>query len=89
MTDEDWHILEDTIEKTHPGFQKRLLSFKRLSTQEQHVCWLIKAGVSPIGIAQLTSRSKQSVSSSRARLYEKVFGQKGSPAQWDEFILSL
>ena len=89
MTDEDWHILEDTIEKTHPGFQKHLLSFRKLSTQELHICWLIKAGISPIGIAQLTSRSKQSVSSTRSRLYEKVFGQKGSPAQWDAFIQSL
>lgn len=27
--------------------------------------------------------------STRSRLYEKTFGQKGTPAQWDEFILSL
>ena len=89
MNDDDWHILEDTIEKIYPGFHKRLQSFKNLSTQELHISWLIKAGVSPIGIAQLTSRSKQTISSSRARLYKKVFGKNGSPAGWDEFILSL
>lgn len=89
MNDEDWHILEEAIEELHPGFQKRLMSFHKLSPQELHICWLIKAGIPPIGIAQLTARSKQSVSSSRARLYEKVFGQKGTPAQWDEFILSV
>lgn len=89
MTDEDWRTLEDTIEKTHRGFQKRLQAFYHFSTQELHISLLIKIGISPIGIAQLTAHSKQSVSSSRARLYEKVFGKKGSPAQWDEFILSL
>ena len=89
MTDEDWHILEDTIEKTHPGFKQRLNEFHKLSTQEMRISMLIKLRVNPIGIARLTSHSKQSVSSTRSRLFLKVFGQKGSPAQWDEFIQSL
>ena len=29
------------------------------------------------------------VASTRSRLYQKVFGKKGSSRQWDDFILSL
>ena len=89
MSDEDWHILEDTIGKLYPGFVDRLWSFRRLSPQETRISLLLKSGVSPADIARLTGRSKQSVSSARVRLYVKVFGKKGSPAQWDEFIESL
>ena len=89
MTDEDWHILEDTIEKVYPGFSRRLNDFRKLSSQEMRISLLIKMGVNPIGIARLTSHSKQSVSSTRSRLFLKVFGKKGTPAQWDQFILSL
>ena len=89
MTDEDWRILEATIEKVSPGFRNRLLSFHSLSTQELRISLLLKAGTTPAGIAQLTSHSKQSVSSTRSRLYAKVFGRKGTPAQWDEFVQSL
>ena len=89
MTDEDFHILEDTLEKTHPGFISQLRSFHQFSLHEWRLSLLLKAGFSPINIAQLTAHSKQSVSSSRSRLYTKVFGKKGSPSQWDEFIQTL
>ncbi|MBQ3878238.1 MAG: hypothetical protein II792_08230 [Prevotella sp.] len=89
MTDEDWIILKATIEKSHPGFVERLQSFHRFSPHEMHVNLLLKIGLTPAEIAQLTAHAKQSVSSARARLYEKVFGQKGTPSQWDEFIQSL
>ena len=74
MTDEDWHILEDTFAKT---------------SHEMHICLLLRLGLQPAALAQLSAHSKQSISSTRSRLFEKVFGQKGTPAQWDEFILSL
>ena len=43
----------------------------------------------PKGIALLTAHSKESVASTRARLYQKFFGQKGSSKDWDDFVLSL
>jgi hypothetical protein len=89
MNAEDWRILESTIGQVFPGFSERLLSFHSLSTQEMRVSLLLKAGVPPAGIAQLTARSKQTISTTRSRLYAKVFGQKGTSAQWDEFIQSL
>ena len=89
MTDEDWHILEDTFAKIHPTFLSRLQTFHKFSSHEMHICILLRLGLQPAALAQLTAHSKQSVSSTRSRLFEKVFGQKGTPAQWDEFILSL
>ena len=39
--------------------------------------------------ATLTAHSKESVASTRSRLYTKVFGKKGSTKDWDDFILSI
>ena len=57
--------------------------------QEMRITLLIKAGIAPADIARLTSRSKQSVSSTRSRLFLKAFGRKGTPAEWDEFVMSV
>lgn len=38
---------------------------------------------------QQQAQSQQSVASTRSRLYQKVFGQKGSSKDWDDFVLSL
>lgn len=89
LNDGDWHELEDEIEKAFPGWMARLGEFCRLSPQERHVTLLLKVGIQPVGIALLTAHSKQSVTNTRSRLYEKTFGRKGSPAQWDEFVASL
>ena len=89
LTDEDWHILADTIDKTHHDFTRHLNEFHRLTPQELRITLLIKAGIAPADIARLTSRSKQSVSSTRSRLFLKVFGRKGTPAEWDEFVATL
>lgn len=89
MTDEDWHILEDTFMKVQPSFLNRLREFHRFSSHELHICLLLRLRLQPAAIGQLTAHSKQSISTTRSRLFEKVFGQKGTPAQWDEFILSL
>ena len=53
------------------------------------MCLLIKVRVQPKDIASLTAHSKESVASTRSRLYQKIFGKKGSTRDWDEFILSL
>jgi hypothetical protein len=53
------------------------------------VSLLIKARIQPKDIATLTAHSKESVASTRSRLYQKVFGRKGSSKDWDDFILSI
>ena len=42
-----------------------------------------------LDIATLTVHSKESVASTRSRLFQKIFGKKGTTRDWDEFILSL
>lgn len=89
MTTADWQQLEEAIEQQHPHFINRVQEFCRLSPQERRVCLLLKLNISPVNIALLTAHSKQSVTNTRSRLYQKAFGTKGTPAQWDEFIMSL
>ena len=49
----------------------------------------MKVRIQPRDIALLTAHSKESVASTRSRLYSKVFGKKGSSKDWDDFVLSL
>jgi DNA-binding CsgD family transcriptional regulator len=60
-----------------------------MSEQELHVSLLIKIHLQPRDIASLTAHSKESVATTRSRLYSKVFGRKGSSKEWDDFIFSL
>ena len=63
-----------------------LLELYSMKTIEIQVCVLIKIGLSPAQIAFITIRSRQAISSIRKRLYSKVLGKDGTPAQWDIFI---
>ncbi len=89
LTDEMWDEITSTINKIYPDFEHRLFSLSMLSQHEYHVCALLKMGFAPSVIAQLTARSKEAITSTRRRLYEKAFGQKGTPKDWDDVILSL
>ncbi|MBQ3628572.1 MAG: hypothetical protein II947_06045 [Bacteroidaceae bacterium] len=89
MNDKIWKELEEVVEQAHNGFLKRVEDLCPLNWQERNLCLLLKAGFSPSNIAILTAHSKQSISSTRSRLYERTFLEKGTPSQWDEFILSI
>lgn len=89
MNDTDWQQLENAINHLFKNFMPRLTSVCQLSTQERRVCLLIKAGIIPVNIASLTSRSKQAINNTRSRLFERTFRRKGSPSEWDEFIQQL
>ena len=89
MNDEIWKELEEVVEQAYSGFLKRIEDLCPLNWQERNLCLLLKAGFSPSNIAILTAHSKQSISSTRSRLYERTFLEKGTPSQWDEFILSI
>ena len=89
MGDDDFHLLADTVEQQWPGFLARLQEFCHLTPQERRVCLLLKIGLPPAAIAQLTAHTKQSVTNTRARLFKKAFDRKGTPAEWDEFVQSL
>ena len=85
----DWTELTDAVNSAYTGFSDKLYSLYRMSDQDYHVSLLIKVRIQPKDIATLTAHSKESVASTRSRLYHKVFGKKGSTKDWDDFILSI
>ncbi len=89
MSHSDWDALEQAVLTTYPLFQQRLYELCRLSDHEYHVCLLLKIGFKPSDIARLTIRSDEAISSTRRRLYQRAFGKKGSPSEWDELIRTL
>ena len=89
LDDEDWKQLAEIVNDTYTGFTEKLFSLYNMSEQDYHVSLLIKIRLQPKDIAVLTAHSKESIASTRSRLYQKVFGKKGSTKDWDDFILSI
>ena len=89
MTESDWTELTEAVDTTYAGFTDKLYSLYRMSEQDLHVSLLIKIRLQPKDIATLTAHSKESIATTRSRLYQKVFGKKGSTKDWDDFILSI
>ena len=89
MTESDWTELTEAVDTTYAGFTDKLYSLYRMSEQDLHVSLLIKIRLQPKDIATLTAHSKESIATTRSRLYQKVFVNKGSTKDWDDFILSI
>ena len=89
MGKDDWKRLTELVDSIYSGFTGKLYSLYRMNEHDYHVSLLIKIHLQTKEIATLTAHSKESVSSTRSRLYQKIFGQKASPKEWDDFILSL
>ena len=89
MAESDWAGLAEAVNSIYVGFSDKLYSLYRMSEQDMRVSLLIKLRLQPKDIATLTAHSKESVASTRSRLYQKVFGKKGSTRDWDDFILSI
>lgn len=89
LTHHDWTALSEMVNSIYTGFTEKLFSLYRMSEQDYHVSLLIKVRIQPKDIALLTAHSKESVASTRSRLYSKVFGKKGSSKDWDDFVLSI
>ena len=89
MNEEDWAELTEVVNGVYSGFTDKLFSLYHMSDQDYHVSLLIKVRLQPKDIATLTAHSKESVASTRSRLYTKIFGKKGSTKDWDDFILSI
>lgn len=85
----DWTEIERQVNSTYAGFTSRLFTLYPMSPTEMQTCLLIKLRVPTSEIANVLSKSASAISSSRSRLYEKVFHGKGGAKEWDEFVLSL
>ena len=86
---QDWGELTQLLNSIYTGFTEKLYSLFRMSEHELHVSLLIKMHLQPKDIATLTAHSKESIATTRSRLYSKVFGRKGSSKDWDDFVLTL
>ncbi|MDL2212621.1 tetratricopeptide repeat protein [Bacteroides sp. OttesenSCG-928-N06] len=87
MNKERWAELQNQIDETYNQFTERLrIHYCRISEKEIQVCLLLKTGIQNKSISRLVHMAHNSVSSLRARLYEKVCGKSGSAKEWDEFI---
>lgn len=89
ITNADWQALKDAINDTYKEFTANLYKLYNLSEYELHICLLIKINIQPTEMAKLTNHTKESITATRRRLYEKIFHQKGTPKLWDEFIHTL
>lgn len=91
LTTKDWRDIEAEVIKEYPKFKKELNSLSyRLTEQEYQVSLLLKLGIAPSDIALLICKARESVTSIRRRLYNKVFDDvKGKPEYWDRFIQTL
>ncbi len=89
LPESEWSELAEVVNAIYTGFTDKLYSLYRMSDQDYHVSLLIKIRLQPKDIATLTAHSKESIASTRSRLYQKVFGKKGSTRDWDDFILSI
>lgn len=89
LAKDDWEMIETHFKSVYPRFCSTLLSLHTMSQVEYRVCLLLKLRAAPSEIASVLCKEASSISSIRSRLYQKVFGKKGSSKDWDEFILSL
>ena len=89
LRDVDIVDMEALLNKAAPNFLPLLKQLGEMTPLEYQVCLLLKMNLSPIQIASLILRDKSSISAIRRRLYKKITGQEGSPADWDNIIHSL
>ena len=85
----DWDQLDKYINQQFSGFKCVLYKLAKLNDIEYQVCLLIKCKFSPTEIANITNRSRHTMSPLRSRLYYKLFKKRGSTHDFDEFINSL
>ena len=88
-SDADWQALQEAVDKTYKNFTGNLRKFHNFSSFELRICLLIKINIHPSDMAKLTNHTKESITATRRRLYEKVFLEKGNPKLWDDFIHAL
>lgn len=86
---EDWHLLQQSVQRLSPTFFKNVDRDAQLSEREYHVCMLVLLGFRTSDMALLMACTQQNVSNIRSRLYEKLYGRKGTPKMFDKKILDL
>lgn len=86
LTEEEWTILKNAVNKTYNNFFERLSAFALLNDTEQKICYLLKLKIPLSDIANIICRSRAAVTLARIRLYKKITGKTGSAKDFDQFI---
>lgn len=89
FTDEDWEKIQNCIKENIPEFLKDLHSVYLYNDIERKVSILIKLGFTPAQMAFALGRAESSIYSCGKRLYQKVFGKKGTFKEWAIFVKTL
>lgn len=91
MDEEQWSILVDRIDHLlYIDFTGRLrFLYPGISDIELQICCFTKLNISVKRMALLLCITSQAVSSGRRRLYTKLTGKKGTPKDFDSYILDF
>lgn len=89
VNDNDWEEMEALVDREFPNFKSKLYFLSKIKPHEFHTCLLVKVGFSSSEIAQITLRSRSSISMLRKRLGEKFFGEGCTAAELDNYIRAL
>ena len=93
LPDDDplWNEIEKLVLEVSPYFQYhlQLLIGSPLKEHHYHLALLIKCGINPTGLTVLISRSKGTISNTRAYLAKTILGDKQSAQAMDLIIRML
>ena len=77
VREEDWRRIEAEAKVLWPNLGRKI--YERgvyLSDMEMRICWMAILRIPPRGMVYILKRSKTAISLARARLYEKLNGEK-------------
>ena len=90
LRENDWKRVETEINELWPDFRRKLYEYgTNLSDTEIRICWMIRMGIPPKGMATILKRTKPAISLARSRLYKKLHGTPGTGQMLDAFIRRL
>ena len=72
----EWHLLEAQFASDMPTTYARFCSGRKLSPLEYRVCILLILGYSEGTIQRMTEKSPQTITTTKARANDKLFGQR-------------
>ena len=76
VSDSDWNRLDSQFHRDNPVTYRRFTSGKGLTSLEQHVCILLILDIPESVIVLMTKSTSASISNTKARTNEKLFGKK-------------
>ncbi len=87
ITDDDWRRLRATVETRYPGFYQAMNKRNHLKQDEYRSCLLtIAERFRPADIETLLGWTYNTASKKRLQLLKKIFGVKGSAADFDRMV---